>query len=84
MESPPTRGVKRRNKLLVSWGPLVPLADSLLAPLRCAAPCQFRCRETWQPSRYPHLSRAASSVAPLPRHITRRLVATAAENRSRT
>src|SRR5262249_17273620 len=35
---PPTGGQARRNKLLVSWGPLViapPLAGSLLAPLRC-------------------------------------------------
>src|SRR6516162_6681523 len=45
-------GQARRNKLLVSWGPLViapALAGSLLAPLRCAAPCQFRCRATWPP-----------------------------------
>src|SRR5262249_44843521 len=38
-------GQARRNKLLVSWGPLViaaPLAGSLVAPLRCAGPCQFR------------------------------------------
>src|SRR5262245_46511537 len=43
MESPPTGGQARRNKLLVSWGPLViaaPLAGSLLAPLRCAVSCQ--------------------------------------------
>src|SRR5215471_5642738 len=36
-------GQARRNKLLVSWGPLViapPLAGSLLAPLRCAARCR--------------------------------------------
>ena len=36
-------GQARRNKLLV--GPLViaaPLAGSLLAPLRCAAPCRRR------------------------------------------
>src|SRR5262245_1650373 len=49
MESPPYRGVKRA---VTSWGPLViapPLAGSLLAPLRCAAPCQFRCRATWPP-----------------------------------
>jgi len=34
---PPPGGQVRRNKLLVSWGPLViapPLAGSLLAPLR--------------------------------------------------
>jgi len=46
----------------VSWGPLViapPLAGSLLAPLRCAGPCQSRCRATWQPSRYPRPSQAA-------------------------
>jgi len=51
----PTGGQARRNKLLVSWGLLVIaalLAGSLLAPLRCAGPCQFRCRATWQPSRY--------------------------------
>ena len=63
MESPPLPGGQaRRNKLLVSWGPLVivpPLAGSLLAPLRCAAPCQSRSRATWPPSRYPHPSQAA-------------------------
>src|SRR5262249_30779874 len=40
---PPYRGGEaRRNKLLVSWRPLViaaPLAGSLLAPLRCGGPC---------------------------------------------
>src|SRR5262249_9546968 len=54
-------GQARRNKLLVSWGPLViapPLAGSLLAPLRCAARCraarcQSRARATWPPPRYP-------------------------------
>ena len=39
----PLPGVQaRHNKPLVSWGPLVivsPLAGSLLARLRCAAPC---------------------------------------------
>src|SRR5262245_14128443 len=37
--SPLPGGQARRNKLLVSWGPLViaaPLAGPLLAPLRCA------------------------------------------------
>ncbi len=29
------------------------------ARLRCAAPCQFRCRGTWPASRYLHLSQAA-------------------------
>src|SRR5258708_2228629 len=28
-----------------------PLADSSLARLRCAAPCQSRCRATWPPSK---------------------------------
>src|SRR5215470_7368268 len=44
------------NKLLVSWGPLViaaPIAGSLLAPLRCAAPRQSRCRATLRPSKIP-------------------------------
>src|SRR5262249_3717503 len=44
------------------WGPLViaaPLAGSLLAPLRCAEPCQSRSRATWPPSRYSDLSQAA-------------------------
>src|SRR6516165_1915560 len=44
-KSPLPGGQARRNKLLVSRGPLViapPLAGSLLAPLRCAAPCQSR------------------------------------------
>ena len=62
MESPPTGGQARRNKLFVSWGPLViaaPLAGSLLAPLRCAAPCPSRARATWQLSRYPSPSQAA-------------------------
>jgi len=57
-----SRGQARRNKLLVSWGPLViaaPLAGSLPAPLRCAAPCQSQCRAISPPSRYPHLSQAA-------------------------
>src|SRR6516162_655498 len=36
-----------------------PLADSSLARLRCAAPCQSRSRATWPPSKYPHPSRAA-------------------------
>src|SRR5262249_60537326 len=55
-------GQARRNKLLVSWGPLViaaPLAGSLLAPLRCAAPCPSRARATWPLSRYPSPSQAA-------------------------
>src|SRR5262249_52287809 len=59
---PPPGGQARRKKLLVSWGPLViaaPLAGSLLAPLRRAAPCQFRWRAISPPSRYPHLSQAA-------------------------
>src|SRR5262249_6186432 len=46
-KSPLPGGQARRNKLLVSWGPLViaaPLQGSLLAPLRCAAPCQSRSR----------------------------------------
>jgi hypothetical protein len=49
-KSPLPGGQARRNELLVSWGPIViaaPLAGSLLAPLRCAGPCQFRCRATW-------------------------------------
>src|SRR6516165_4300361 len=61
-KSPLPGGQARRNKLLVSWGPLViaaPLAGALLAPLRCAAPCQSRSRATWPPSKYPHPSRAA-------------------------
>src|SRR5262249_44549373 len=60
-KSPLPGGQARRSKLLVSWGPLVitaPLAGSLIAPLRCAAPCQFRCRVISPPSRYPHLSQA--------------------------
>src|SRR5262249_38514946 len=55
-------GQARRNKLLVSWGPLViaaPLAGSLLAPLRCAAPCHFRCRAVSPPSRSQCPSQAA-------------------------
>jgi hypothetical protein len=36
-----------------------PLAGSLLAPLRCAGPCQSRSRATWPPSRYPDLSQPA-------------------------
>jgi hypothetical protein len=36
-----------------------PLADSSLARLRFAAPCQSRCRATWPPLKYPHPSRAA-------------------------
>src|SRR5215831_5073086 len=61
-KSPLPGGQARRNKLLVSWGPLViaaPLAGSLLAPLRCAAPCHSRSRATWPPSRYPSPSQAA-------------------------
>src|SRR4029077_14168850 len=57
MESPLPGGEAGRKKLLVSWGPLViaaPLAGSLLAPLRCAGPCQSRARATWPPSRCPH------------------------------
>src|SRR5262245_4882220 len=60
-KSPLPGGQARRNKLLVSWGPLViaaPLAGSF-APLRCAAPCQSQARATSPPSRYPHLSQAA-------------------------
>src|SRR5262249_5893288 len=34
------------------------LAGSLLAPLRCAAPCQSRSPVTWPPSRYQHPSQA--------------------------
>src|SRR5262249_5469261 len=48
-KTPLPGGQARRNKLLVSWGLLViaaPLAGSLLAPLRCAAPCQSRSRTT--------------------------------------
>src|SRR5262249_60597208 len=61
-KSPLPGGQARRNKLSVSWGPLViaaPLAGSLLAPLRCAGPCQSRARAISPPSRYPHPSQAA-------------------------
>src|SRR5262249_37765944 len=54
-KSPLPGGQARRNKLLVSWGPLViapPVAGSLLAPLRCAGPCQSRSPATWPPSTY--------------------------------
>src|SRR5215470_17761376 len=49
-KSPLPGGQARRNKLLVSWGPLViaaPLAGSLLAPLRCAARNQASQRFLW-------------------------------------
>src|SRR5262249_9156204 len=58
----PYRGQARRNKLLVSWRPLViapPLAGSLLAPLRCAAPCQSRSRAAW-----PHLQDTRKLLCP--------------------
>src|SRR5262245_13962071 len=54
-KSPLPGGQARRNKRLGSWGPLViapPLAASLLAPLRCAAPCQSRSRAP-SPGRFP-------------------------------
>src|SRR5262249_15799089 len=45
------------------------LAGSLLAPLRCAGPCQFQCRATWPPSRYPSPSRKLPSHLPFGRAI---------------
>jgi hypothetical protein len=63
---PPTGGQSRGSTFRRTNGaggsPLFiapPLAGSLLAPLRCAGPCQSRCRATWQPSRYPRPSQAA-------------------------
>src|SRR5262249_46296425 len=55
-KSPLPGGQARRNKLSA------PLAGSLLAPLRCAAPCQCRSRATWLPSRYPYLSKLLSHL----------------------
>ena len=64
-QKPPYRGVHLPHACFFHEGgsararsPLL-IAGSLLAPLRCAAPCQSRGRATLPPSRYPHLSQAA-------------------------
>jgi hypothetical protein len=58
---PPTPGGQRVANRLLNWArrrsPL--LIRGLIARLRCAAPCQSRCRATWPPSRYPCPSQAA-------------------------
>src|SRR5262245_15336580 len=58
----PLPGVKRAVTKVGELGTLViaaPRAGSLLAPLRCAAPCQSQSRATWRPLRYRCPSQAA-------------------------
>jgi len=61
---PPTGGQAGTTRDCCAPRRLIARSFELLAPLRCAGPCQFRCRATWQPSRYPSPSQAPKRGEP--------------------